>query len=194
MSGHFDISEVLPRGIMIGSALLLTVIQYENTFHQNLALVVVVIPILIALPYSHISLSFLSSRVPIIIVFMSLFIEEYSRSEMRHRRRWERAPSARRVLLDDLEVNHHALDDGLLLHINGGVGCHHRARRRYASSGPNQTRKARLGKRVMEGLDQRIVSLQERTVFPIGDARLISGPKPLRLWRFVSNITNVTIP
>ncbi|KAI4868712.1 hypothetical protein F4820DRAFT_103259 [Hypoxylon rubiginosum] len=154
-AGFGRASRVLSRGIMVGSALVLRAMQHEGTFYQYLiisiffistlvhnalnwkavvrhfflAFVVVVIPILLTLPHSHIWLSFQPSRISIVLMVMSLFIEEYSRLVSPHSRHWERAPSQRRALLEtDLEVNNRAvifMNNGhgdLLLHTNGGGG------------------------------------------------------------------------
>ncbi|KAI6088804.1 hypothetical protein F4821DRAFT_257649 [Hypoxylon rubiginosum] len=153
--GHANRVLVLSRGVMIGTALILPAIQREGAFYQYLiigaflistliyndlnwravvrhfflSLVGVVILILTTLPWSHISLSFLPSRIPIFVTFMSLLIEEYSRLVTLHSRPWERAPNLRQALPDaNLEGIKRALvyqrshQDELLFHTNGGEG------------------------------------------------------------------------
>ncbi|KAI1461747.1 hypothetical protein F4805DRAFT_413219 [Annulohypoxylon moriforme] len=97
---------VASRGSMIGAAILISAIaQYENSFYRLLvscvfmvgtfvhvllnwqavkryfflALIGIMLPGLITLPYSKASIPLLFDRLPILIMLMGLFIEEFSR-------------------------------------------------------------------------------------------------------------------
>ncbi|KAI1394231.1 uncharacterized protein F4822DRAFT_42168 [Hypoxylon trugodes] len=139
------------RGLMTGAAIALSVfIHHENTFYQSLAfyifavslilfnvlnreavmrhfylaLVTVVVPALITLPRFEISVSFLLGRVPILLMAMSLLVEEYSRRFVLNSHHWERAPD---VPPDAIPADEHGgfrmytgNGDELFAHMNGG--------------------------------------------------------------------------
>ncbi|KAI1090737.1 hypothetical protein F5B19DRAFT_305703 [Rostrohypoxylon terebratum] len=142
------IARVLSRGIMIGAAIFLpAVVRYENIIFRLLvfclftiatsahiafnwaavkryyffALVIVILPVSVMLPYSQTSIYLLLDRVPILIAVTGLCIEEFSRllRLLMADSRFE-PPDVNPEPNEDLNI--HILDrnDDLFVHMDGG--------------------------------------------------------------------------
>ncbi|KAI2633706.1 hypothetical protein GGS26DRAFT_58308 [Hypomontagnella submonticulosa] len=146
-------SRVLSRGILIGTSLIASAFRHEDAFYRHLnlctfaisalvynalnweavvrylflALVTVALPILLMLPHSDITVLFLLDRSPILIMLISVFIEEYSS------RFTPNIPYQRRALATELGLTDTDFDgvghwfssmpnnrDEFLAHMNGG--------------------------------------------------------------------------
>ncbi|KAI0382073.1 hypothetical protein F5Y04DRAFT_57427 [Hypomontagnella monticulosa] len=145
-------SRVLSRGTMIGTSILAPAFRHEDAFYRYLnlcifaistlvhnalnweaviryfflALVTVALSILLTLPYDSMSVSFLLDRGPILIMLMSVLIEEYSSRFTPNIRPRRGAPTSELVLTDtDFDGVQYWLSsmpnrDELLAHMNGG--------------------------------------------------------------------------
>ncbi|OTA86771.1 hypothetical protein M434DRAFT_147732 [Hypoxylon sp. CO27-5] len=142
------------RGIMIGAALFFpAAIQYEHSFYQYLALCIFFISTvfhiafnwkvvrryfflalvtiamfsIVTLPCPLGSVPLLLGRLPILVMLMSLFIEECYRCFIPNSRHWERAPDQRLLPTDaNSEAEGEPVPltprgrEELLVHMNGG--------------------------------------------------------------------------
>ncbi|KAI0842918.1 hypothetical protein F5Y06DRAFT_76672 [Hypoxylon sp. FL0890] len=155
------IGRVPSRGFMIGAAIFFpATLHLDNAFYRYLvlctfsistiihiacnweavrryfflALVTIAMPSVVTLPFSEGSVPLLLGRLPILIMLMGLFIEEYSRRFMPNSRNWERAPDPR---LSPSAADYKAggeyillppgLHDELVVHMYGGERDQYRA-------------------------------------------------------------------